>query len=861
MIFKNKNNIKSEWLASFPEMNPNPILEIDSKGHLTYVNSAAKKIFPGIEEMRIKHPFVLELDLYFGKLHGLAQKYIEREVEANGCWYLQTIALVDSNHLRVYSSDITEHKLAENALRESENKFRAMVEYSNDMIWTLDIKGNFLFFNKRAEEIIGYVLKDWVGKSFAPLIQKEDFPRLVEIFKKTLSGESTQYEVSITGKNNQLVTLLVNTAPLFSKGEIIGTISFGKDITEYKRVEYELKKSEKKYKDLVENSAVGVYSTNLKGEILYVNEAAYKIFEFDSAADMIASKAITRYKNPQDRQILLERLKNEGKVTNFEFQAVTNKGTEKTILLSAALSNDILTGMIQDITEKKKTEEVLKESEDKFRTIIETAHDIIWMLDLQGNVTYLNQQGEEILKNYKMPNVVGKGYSFKVVEEDLPKVQEAVAQTFQGKPQSFEARIYLSDNTILFLSVNQVPLYRGGNVIGAVCFGRDITKSKKAEEALKRERDLTVQEKNKINAILYSIGDGVFVIDQNYKIIIFNDIAAEISGYAVKEAIGKRYDEVLKFIFEQSGEINNKFIVNAMNTGVIQTIQNHTLLIRKGGERVPVADSAAPLKDKNNNVIGCVVVFRDVTKDRQVDKAKTEFVSLASHQLRTPLAAIAWHAEMLLTGSTKNLTKKQLSYLNEVYDSNKRMINLVNALLNMSRIDLGTFAVEPEPVNFAQISRDVLKELSSQIRKKKIKIKEDYDKKVPIINVDPKLMRIVFQNLLSNAVKYTPNRGKVSVAIVKQKNNILITVSDTGFGIPGAQQDKIFSKLFRADNAKSKDPDGSGLGLYITKAIVEASGGKIWFESVENKGSIFYVTLPLRGAKIRKGNKGLIFSR
>lgn len=137
-------------------------------------------------------------------------------------------------------TDITERKKIEEDLKESENKFRVIVEHSNDMIWTLDMDGNFLFFNKRAEEITGYDLKDWVGRSFVPLILKEDLPKVGEIFKKTLSGESLQYEVSVYRKNGQLITLLVSSTPFFSKGVIVGTVSFGKDITDRKKIEKDL---------------------------------------------------------------------------------------------------------------------------------------------------------------------------------------------------------------------------------------------------------------------------------------------------------------------------------------------------------------------------------------------------------------------------------------------------------------------------------------------------------------------------------------------------------------------------------------------------------------------------------------------
>ena len=387
----------------------------------------------------------------------------------------------------------------------------------------------------------------------------------------------------------------------------------------------------------------------------------------------------------------------------------------------------------------------------------------------------------------------------------------------------------------------------------------DLTKAllqlKEQNTVVEKEKENVLREKDKIDSILHSIGDGVFVIDTRYRITIFNQVAANISGFSVEEALGNKYNDILKFIYEKDGKVNDKFIKEAMATGEIKEMLNHTLLVRKDGDKVAVVDSAAPLKDKAGKVSGCVIVFRDVGKEREIDRAKSEFVSLASHQLRTPLTAIKWEIEILLAEQFGRINKGQKKYLEKLYHASQRMIDLVNALLNVSRIELGTLAIESEPINLFEIADSVLDELSAQIKEKELQIEKSYDKNLPIINADPQLMRIVFQNLLSNSVKYTPDSGTISLTIEKKEPNVLIKVSDNGYGIPRVQQSQIFKKLFRADNIKSKDPDGTGLGLYIVKSVVEQSGGKIWFESKENKGTTFYVVVPLSGVRKKEGKK------
>lgn len=265
----------------------------------------------------------------------------------------------------------------------------------------------------------------------------------------------------------------------------------------------------------------------------------------------------------------------------------------------------------------------------------------------------------------------------------------------------------------------------------------------------------------------------------------------------------------------------------------------------------------------------------DVSKHKEIDQAKTDFVALASHQLRTPLSIIKWYIDFLISGDAGEINTEQKRYLDEVYKSNERLIELVNALLDVSRIDLGTFSIEPEPTDIIEKAEQALAKFSSEIKSKKIKLKKYFDK-LSIINLDPRLTRLVFENILSNSVKYTREGGTIRVDIKKTETNVLIKIADTGCGIPREQQPRVFTKLFRADNVKKIESIGTGLGLYIVKAIIQKSGGKIWFESPsldlllsegqkdsdlpinkKNMGTTFFITIPLKGMKRKKGTKKL----
>ena len=345
-----------------------------------------------------------------------------------------------------------------------------------------------------------------------------------------------------------------------------------------------------------------------------------------------------------------------------------------------------------------------------------------------------------------------------------------------------------------------------------------------------RERTRSLEEsKIKDEAMLSSIGDGIIAIDAKGKIVLMNKAAEKMIGWKLSEAEGKTLDDIVPLVDEKGVKlpVQKRPRTAVFTRGTVIKTEDY-YYVRKDKTIFPVAITAAPVIVKGK-VIGVIDAFRDVTQERLVDRAKTEFVSLASHQLRTPLSAINWYSEMLLAGDAGKLNKTQADYVNQVYAGNQRMVDLVNALLNISRIDLGTFAVDPEPTDFCEVAKSVLAESKPMIATKKMDASCECEKGLPKVNADPKLIRIVFQNLLTNALKYTPDKGKVVVSVAKQDKNVLIKVTDNGYGIPESSKDKIFTKLYRADNIREHDTEGTGLGLYMVKAIVEDSGGKVWF--------------------------------
>jgi PAS domain S-box-containing protein len=382
-------------------------------------------------------------------------------------------------------------------------------------------------------------------------------------------------------------------------------------------------------------------------------------------------------------------------------------------------------------------------------------------------------------------------------------------------------------------------------------------KVREKTKALASKVDEIQKEKAKDEALLDSLGEGMIATDRKGKIIIANRQAELLLGYGLDEFIGNYCQKFVGVKNEKgdSVELEKRPDYVTLKTGQKIT-ESKYFYVRNDESVFPVYVTTAPFFF-NKKLIGMVMVFHDITRERQIDKAKSEFVSLASHQLRTPLSNINWYSEMILDDENKNLTAKQKGYLLKIYKSNEKMVELVDSLLNVSRIDLGTFTIENKTIDLADFMSNLIEEYEPMSYAKKIEIQSSFDSSVEGFMADPKLLRIIFQNLISNAVKYTPEKGKVSVSFRQKNKEIIFEVSDSGCGIPLNQQNQIFSKLFRADNVKTLETEGTGLGLYILKMIVDEAGGRVSFESKENEGTIFRVVFPKNGMKEKKGSKNL----
>ncbi len=401
-----------------------------------------------------------------------------------------------------------------------------------------------------------------------------------------------------------------------------------------------------------------------------------------------------------------------------------------------------------------------------------------------------------------------------------------------------------------------------GNFIGYFLALNDISETKKAREKLEerveeRTRELedsrkalmnmledvedarkkSEEEKDKTLSIITNFSDGLLVFDKENRLSLINPQAESFFNVQSGDLIGKS-------VFELAGESNLSLLVNLLGKD-IKGIFRKELKIR---ENLVLEISSAPMVIGEGE-LGVLVIFHDITREKLIERVKTEFVSLAAHQLRTPLAAIKWTLKMLLDGDLGGITPEQREFIEKTYKSNERMISLINDLLDVTRIEEGRYLYKPVLSNFENVVHFVINSHKDNIERRKIKLEfKKLKTKIPKIIIDVEKMRVAVDNVLDNAIKYTPPGGKITVTLdyLKKTKEIEFKIQDTGVGIPVDQKERVFSKFFRGANVIRMDTEGSGLGIFITKNIIEAHGGKIWFESEENKGATFFFTLPVK---------------
>ncbi len=369
-------------------------------------------------------------------------------------------------------------------------------------------------------------------------------------------------------------------------------------------------------------------------------------------------------------------------------------------------------------------------------------------------------------------------------------------------------------------------------------------------------------EREKSEIIISSIEDGVMLIDRDKVIRLFNPAATTVSGWPAEEAMGIDFHSVLKFINDK-GEVvsSDSHPIERGLSNVIPYRDNNANILTKSGKTVPLSISVSPLMDKNGNPEGAVAIFRDVTNERNEEKQRAEFISTASHEMRTPVAAIEGYLALALNEKVAKIDTKARDYLEKAHSSTQHLGKLFQDLLTAAKTEDGRITSHPVAVDMGQFLQEIVEDIRFTAEKKSMLV--DYMigssgaaatptnatagqkmiKPLYFVHADPDRLREVIINLFDNAVKYS-EQGKITIGLTGDDKVVQFRITDQGQGIPAEDVSHLFQKFYRVDNSSTRTIGGTGLGLFICRKIVELYNGRIWVESQVGKGSTFFINLP-----------------
>ena len=630
-----------------------------------------------------------------------------------------------------------------------------------------------------------------------------------------------------------------------------------------------------KYKKINNNI---VLEQSLRDNVFNLIEVSYK--SFNTSDFSLYNEQLYKIKSIEDKLDLVFELESTNQETKLAYRSVKNslnvvlnnvekykaelirsdgiigisKNYQDSISQFEFVKANITNLLISEMKNIAETTTLINSTQDLLTKLISIIVAVSIFVILFLIILFSNSITKPIFYLFEISKKISAGDLDITIDEKLKNENSEIghlASAFSTMIIKLKDKILAIDNYSLKLAKGNLDLENSNKAILNIL--EDV-------EREKANAEITANDLKKFKLAVENASDQIVITDSEGIVIYGNKAVEKITGYSAEEALGIKAGTLWKL------PMSDEYYKNMWDTIKIQkkTFNSEIQNIRKSGDMYTAKISISSVLNKKGDIIYYVAIERDITKEKEVDKAKTEFVSLASHQLRTPLSAINWYTEMLLAGDAGAINDEQKKYLEEIAIGNKRMVDLVDDLLNVSRLDMGTFVIETTNINILDLIKNVLKEEKSQITEKKLVVEESYDDTIKDFMADEKLIRMIFQNLISNAVKYTKENGLLKINLQKiNKGNIYenktidedsfaFSVSDSGIGIPAAQQDRIFSKLFRADNAKESETEGTGLGLYVVKSIVDQSGGLLWFKSEENKGSTFFVVFPLTGMRVKK---------
>ncbi len=733
-----------------------------------------------------------------------------------------------------------------------------LLESITDAFFALDNEWRFTYVNREAERLIRRSRDQLLGKTVWQAFPDDAISLVYDEFCRAVSGgHAVSFEVSYAPYSMWIEIHVYPSAD--------GLSVYFQDITPRKHIEEELKLRS----TLLDASSDSVFLHDMDMTILYTNEAAARSLGYER--EELLGTDIRRVLAPEHvgqvesrKQSILE----AGKLT-FESVHVRNDGSTIPVDVRVRVietgSKKLFLNVCRDISERKKAQEALEESEEHYRRIVETAAEGIWAVDAQARTIFANARMAELL-GCSVEEIMGQPPFVFMDEVNRPIAQAGMKRRSQGTREQHEFKFRRKNGTDLSAIVSTSPLFdKNGHYIGALAMITDITHRKRAEEDLKRlwgelreANDLLVaaniraqehadQAENRaaeMQAIIESVGDGLVVYGPEAEIVRMNAAAERFFALSPEEC-KMSLKERLGILRVETPEgtpltLDESVVARATRgesvNGVISV--NH----RRDGRIIWVSRTAAPICTSDGRQLGAVATLTDITPLHDLEKRREGFIRGVTHDLRTPLTAILGHAQSLVRSAQKGQASEQVVHSAQaIVLSTKRMNVMIQDLVDTILMDARELRMDRQPLNLSSMVSSMLDPANPVIEARRIT--SGIPAGLPLVLADPNRLERILMNLLSNALKYSLPESEVLVKAELAGGEVTTAIIDHGKGIAREDLPHIFEHFHKPISGRKAG--GLGLGLFVTKMLVEAHGGRIWVESELGEGSTFYFTLPL----------------
>lgn len=718
----------------------------------------------------------------------------------------------------------------------------AIVDSSADAIVSTTLSGIITSWNRAAEQSFGYKAEEIVGRSILLLIPPHLHREEVYIMERVQKGEPIEHFESIRSRRDgSTLPVAITISPIRSDdGTIVGASKILRDVSgrDHRQEIAHLLAA------IVESSDDAIMSKNLTGTITSWNRAAEVMFGYTGSE--IIGKSVLTLIPPElhhEEPDALARLERGERIEHHETVRMAKDG--RRIDVSVTISpirnaHGVVVGaskVVRDIAERKKSDVVARH----LAAIVESSDDAIVSKNLDGIIQSWNGSARRMF-GYEEWEIVGQPV-LRLIPPELQYEEPAIlARLRRGERiDHYETQRVRKDGTRFEVSLTISPIKDvKGRVIGVSKIVRDISAQRKADEATRL-----------LAAIVDSSDDAIVSKNLQGVVTSWNAGAQRVFGYTAEEMVGTPISRL--FPVDRLNE--EPMILERLKRG--ERVDHYqTIRVRKDGAFIHVSLTISPIKNAQGRIVGASKIARDITREihameqlakaneelTRADRMKSEFLAVMSHELRTPLNSIIGFTGVIRQGRQGPVTEDQKKLLNLISASGKHLLHLINDLLDLSRIEAGRMDLEYETVNMADVIDDAVRTLELQASMKELKVHQSIELTEPVVT-DPKRVFQVILNLLNNAIKFTP-QGSVTLRAYQQNDLVVVSVTDTGIGIPKEKQSALFQAFSQVEGSSRRRFEGTGLGLYLCKKMIELLGGTIAMESEAGRGSTFTFSIP-----------------